>query len=62
MEAQLSNQNELLSIMRMRYELGMATRLDTHTQVLSDQTAFLVEATTMDLAAGIEDPPAPNTD
>lgn len=28
-EAQLTNQNELLSIMRMRYELGMATRLDT---------------------------------
>ncbi|MCP4293164.1 MAG: TolC family protein [bacterium] len=28
-KAQLSNQNELLNIMRLRYELGMATRLDT---------------------------------
>ncbi len=28
-EAQLANQRELLDIMKMRYELGMATRLDT---------------------------------
>ena len=28
-EAELANQSELLSIMQMRYELGMATRLDT---------------------------------
>ncbi len=32
----------------------VATRLDTHTQVLSDETAFLVEPTTVDLAAGID--------
>ncbi|MEN8008684.1 MAG: TolC family protein, partial [Candidatus Krumholzibacteriota bacterium] len=28
-EAQLANQSELVEIMKMRYELGMATRLDT---------------------------------
>jgi outer membrane protein TolC len=28
-EAQIANQRELLDIMKMRYELGMATRLDT---------------------------------
>lgn len=28
-EAELNNQSELLDIMKMRYELGMATRLDT---------------------------------
>ena len=28
-EAQLANQSELVDIMKMRYELGMATRLDT---------------------------------
>lgn len=28
-EAELANQSELLEIMRLRYELGMATRLDT---------------------------------
>jgi len=28
-EAELANQSELLGIMKMRYELGMATRLDT---------------------------------
>ncbi len=28
-EAQLSNQNELVSIMRLRFDLGLATRLDT---------------------------------
>ena len=33
----------------------VATRLDTHTQVLSDETAFLVEPTAVDLAAGIDD-------
>ena len=32
----------------------VATRLDTHTQVLSDETAFLVEPTTTALAAGID--------
>ncbi|MBP6702119.1 MAG: glycosyltransferase [Vicinamibacteria bacterium] len=32
----------------------VATRLDTHTQVLSDETAFLVEPTAIDLAAGID--------
>ena len=32
----------------------VATRLDTHTQVLSDETAFLVEPTPEALAAGIE--------
>ncbi|MBK5257481.1 MAG: glycosyltransferase family 4 protein [Vicinamibacteria bacterium] len=32
----------------------VATRLDTHTQVLSDDTAFLVEPTEMALAAGID--------
>ena len=32
----------------------LATRLDTHTQVLSDETAFLVEATPAGLARGIE--------
>lgn len=32
----------------------VATRLDTHTQVLSDETAFLVEPTPIDLAAGID--------
>ena len=32
----------------------LATRLDTHTQVLSDETAFLVEPTPAGLARGIE--------
>jgi len=32
----------------------VATRLDTHTQVLSDETAFLVEPTAAALAAGID--------
>lgn len=32
----------------------VATKLDTHTQVLSDETAFLVEPTAIDLAAGID--------
>jgi len=32
----------------------VATRLDTHTQVLSDDTAFLVESTAAALAAGID--------
>lgn len=32
----------------------VATRLDTHTQVLSDDTAFLVAPTAIDLAAGID--------
>ncbi len=32
----------------------VATRLDTHSQVLSDETAFLVEPTPIDLAAGID--------
>ena len=32
----------------------VATRLDTHTQVLSDDTAFLVEPTAGDLAEGID--------
>lgn len=32
----------------------VATRLDTHTQVLSDDTAFLVEPTGSSLAAGID--------
>lgn len=32
----------------------VATRLDTHTQVLSDDTAFLVEANSVALAAGID--------
>lgn len=32
----------------------VATRLDTHTQVLSDETAFLVQPTAIDLAAGID--------
>ena len=32
----------------------VATRLDTHTQVLSDDTAFLVEPTPAALAAGID--------
>jgi glycosyltransferase involved in cell wall biosynthesis len=33
----------------------VATRLDTHTQVLSDETAFLVEPTPSALAAGIDE-------
>ncbi len=32
----------------------VATRLDTHTQVLSDETAFLAEPTAIDLAAAID--------
>jgi len=32
----------------------VATKLDTHTQVLSEATAFLVEPTAADLAAGID--------
>jgi glycosyltransferase involved in cell wall biosynthesis len=32
----------------------VATRLDTHTQVLSDDTAFLVEPTAAALAEGID--------
>ena len=32
----------------------VATRLDTHTQVLGDETAFLVQPTAIDLAAGID--------
>ena len=32
----------------------VATRLDTHTQVLSEETAFLAEPTAIDLAAAID--------